>query len=83
MLNGFTPAIIRLLENNAIDRARVVFIASLNSGDSVQLSEHNRGKINTSRCIVVAHLVQVGCKIIFFCNISEISCYKLIDLPAS
>lgn len=71
MLDGFTPAIIRLLENDAIDRARVVFIALLNSGDSVQLSEHYRGKINTSRCIVVAHLVQVGCKIIIFFVISQ------------
>lgn len=69
MLEGFTTAIVPLLENNALDSAGAVFIALLNSGDSVRVSEHSRGKITTSRCIAGAHSAQV-CSKIFFSAIS-------------
>lgn len=66
MLEGSTTAIVPLLENNAPDSAGVVFIALLNPGDSVRVSERSRGKITTSRCIAGAHSAQVCCKMFFF-----------------
>lgn len=71
MLEGFTPAIVLPLENSALYRARVVFIALLNSRDIVRVSEHSRGKINTSRCFVGAHSARASCNNMFSSAISQ------------